>query len=151
MKDNEPTQREDIQRSIQRFSDPDVYQAVMLASSPEAAKKIVESLPGIRELVAVGTDAGTTVADLLKKEEVLNNKLLSSVVLYLAWKIPTPQTQEALARLIISHKFRGINSQLAAEAFLTSSGIDVPRRDSISAALREARKFEDSRTGGSRP
>jgi len=118
----------------------------MLASSPAAAKKIVESLPGVRELVGLGTDAGTSVADLLQKEEVLNNKLLTSIALYLAWRIPTEQTKEALARLIISRRFRGINSQLAAEAFLTSAGIQVPREDFISAALREAQKLEPKDT-----
>jgi len=151
MKDNEPTKREAIQREIQKFLDPDVYQAVMLASSPAAAKKIVESLPGVRELVGLGTDAGTSIAELLQKEEVLNNKLLTSIALYLAWRIPNPETHEELARLIISRRFRGINSELAAEAFLTSAGIDVPREDRISAALREAKNFEDRKTRESRP
>jgi hypothetical protein len=150
MKYEEPTKRRAIQKAIQKFSDPDVYQAVMLASSPEAAKKIVESLPGVRELVEAGTDAGGSVADLLQKEEVLTNKLLTSIALYLAGRIPTAETQTALARLIISRRFRGINSQLAAEVFLTSSGIDVGKQDLVSTALREARKFEARKTGGPR-
>lgn len=146
MKNKEPTQRKAIQRAIKRFSDPDVYYQVMLASSPAAARKIVESLPGVRELVEVGPDAGSSVVDLLQKEETLNNKLLSSIALYLAWRIPSQESKETLARLIISRRFTGINSQLAAEAFLKSAGIEVRREDAISTALREAQKLKPKDT-----
>ena len=104
----------------------------MGASTPGAAKKIIETLPGVRELADLGPAAGKAVLDFLQTEETLNNYRLSAVALYLLQRFPSPEVAQALAPYIISGRFRVVNSQLAAEAFLTSVGIEVPREEAIS-------------------
>lgn len=127
-----------IRTAIDRFSDRRVYRQIMLASSPNAAKKIAESLPGVRDLVAIGPDAGPAVIDLLDREAAKDNQLVT-IALYLLWRIPTDGTTGTLARQIVTRQFTGINAELAAEVFLQSLGTDVKEEDRVAAALREAK------------
>jgi len=115
---------EAIQSAMEDLSSPAVYNQVMLASSPEAAKVIVESLPGARELLEIGPEAGGTILDFLQHENTLKNYKLSAIALWLLSRIPTPNTSQILAGLIVSGKFSGINKVLAAEVFLKSLGIE---------------------------
>ena len=50
MEENEATER--IRYAVEKFSDPDVYYQVMLASSPEIAKDTIETLPGVNSIPA---------------------------------------------------------------------------------------------------
>src|SRR5687768_9199847 len=128
-------------QSINRFSDPDVNFRVMGASTPGAAKKIIETLPGVNELVHLGPQASKPVLNFLQQEETLKNHRLSAVALYLLERLPSPEATQVLAGYINARTFRGINSQLAAEAFLKSVGIEVRREKAIATALVEARKY----------
>lgn len=127
-----------IREAIERLSDRRVNRQIMLASSPDAAKKIAESLPGVKELVEIGSEAGPAALDLLNREAANDNQLVT-IALYLLWKIPTDTTTDNLARRIVSREFTGINAELAAEAFLHSLGTDVKKEDRVKAALREAK------------
>jgi hypothetical protein len=126
-----------IQTAINRFSDRKVYRQLMLASSPDAAKKIAESLPGVKDLIDIGPDAGPAVIDLLNREAPNDNNLVT-IALYLLWRIPTATTTDTVATHISSRKFTGINNELAADVFLDSIGTDVDQEDRVSTALREA-------------
>ena len=127
-----------IQSAISRFSDREVNGELLLASSPEAAKKIAESLEGVNELVAIGQDAAPAVLDLLNREAPNDNNLVT-IALYLLWLIPKDTTiTDTLARHISTRQFKGINGELAAEVFLDSIGIDVDQEDRFATALRQA-------------
>ncbi|HTG92410.1 MAG TPA: hypothetical protein VL866_07485 [Pyrinomonadaceae bacterium] len=129
-----------IQTAIARFSPRSVHRQLMLASSPDAAKKIAESLPGVKDLVEIGPPAGQAALDLLNQEGVKDNELVT-IALYLLWKIPTPTATDSLTRSISARQFTGINAELAAEVFLDSIGTDVAEReDRVADALREAKK-----------
>jgi hypothetical protein len=130
-----------IQKAIKRFSDPKVNTEVWAASNPGMAKKIIELLPGVSDLVENGSEAGKAVLDLLQKEETLNDDRLSAISLYILQRFPTEEVKRVLARQISLRRFTGFNSQLAAEAFLTSAGIEVRNEDAIAVALREAKKL----------
>lgn len=140
MTDVEATE-ERIKKAIERFSDPDIYLRVIFASTPEAARKIIESLPGVMEMIDIGSEAGRAVLSFLEGEEILVGDQLSSIALYLLQRIPTKEATQPLARLIKSSKFTGVNRHLAAEAFLTSSGIETISEDPLLVALREAENF----------
>ena len=129
-----------IREAIDRFSDRRVNRELMLASSPDAAKKIAESLPGVRDLIAIGPEAVPAALDLLNREAAQDNQLVT-IALYVLWKIPTETTRQPLARYIVSREFTGINAELAAEVFLDSTGIDAPHDDRFKTALREAKKL----------
>lgn len=129
-----------IQAAIDRFSDREVYGELMLASSPAAAKKIAESLPGVKDLVAIGPDAGPAVQDLLNREATNDNQL-TTIALYLLSRMPTDtRTTDSLARPLASQQFTGINAELAGEVFLNSLGQDVNQEDRYTTAVREAKK-----------
>ncbi|HEY8223951.1 MAG TPA: hypothetical protein VIG25_01655 [Pyrinomonadaceae bacterium] len=129
-----------IQAAIDRFSDREVYGELMLASSPAAAKKIAESLPGVKDLVAIGPDAGPAVQDLLNRE-ASNDNQLTTIALYLLSRMPTDtRTTDSLARPLASQQFTGINAELAGEVFLNSLGQDVNQEDRYTTAVREAKK-----------
>lgn len=128
-----------IRKAIDRFSERRVYRQMRLASSPNAAKKIAESLPGVGELLQIGPPAGPAVVDLLNQEASKDNQIVS-IALYLLWRIPADQTVDTLTRQIASRQFTGINAELAAETFLHSLGTDVGEEDRVKAAFREAKK-----------
>jgi hypothetical protein len=132
-----------IQAAIARFSPRSVHRQLMLASSPDAAKKIAESLPGVKDLVEIGPPAGQAALDLLNQEASKDNELVT-IALYLLWKIPTPTATESLSNRILSRQFTGINAELAAEVFLDSVGTDVAQKeDRVAEAFREAKKRID--------
>lgn len=130
-----------IQTAIARFTPRPVNRRLMLASSPDAAKKIAESLPGVKDLIEIGAPAGQAALDLLNREASNDNELVT-IALYLLWKIPTPAATDSLSNRIASRHFTGINAELAAEVFLDSIGTDVAHReDQVADALREAKKL----------
>jgi hypothetical protein len=134
-----------IKTAIARFSVRTVNRQLMLASSPEAAKKITESLPGVKELIEIGPKAGLAALDLLN-QEVSNDNQLVTIALYLLWRIPTQPATDALARDIVARQFTGINAELAAEVLLDSLGTDVAQQeDRVVAALREAKKITEKK------
>jgi hypothetical protein len=139
MKENEAAER--IRYAVEKFSDPDVYYQVMLASSPEIAKDTIETLPGVKELVELGPEGGKVALNLLEDERFAGNDNIASIALYVVEQVPPPNAKETLARLITSQWFSGINTQLAAETFLRSAGIDAFQEDAIGTAAREAEKI----------
>jgi hypothetical protein len=131
-----------VLHALENFVNPDIHKRLMLASSPQAARKIIESLPGMKDLIEIGPEAGRYILDFFQKEETQENENLSSVALYLFQRIPMEEAVQPLAKSLASGKFTGINSSLAAQAFLTSAGIDAGDEDPVSAATREAEKFK---------
>ena len=129
-----------VQSAIARFSDRKVYRKLMLASSPDAAKKIAHGLPGVKDLIDIGPDAGPAVLDLFNRE-VTNDNHLVTIALYLLWRIPTDGTTDSLAKYVAAQQLTGINAELAAEVFLNSTGIDAPHEDRFKTAVREAKKL----------
>lgn len=129
-----------IREAIDRFSERRVNRQLMLASSPDAAKKIAESLPGVKDLIEIGPEAGPAALDLLTREAANDNQLVT-IALYVLWKIPAATTTETLARHLVSREFSGINAELAAEVFLNSTGVEAPHEDRFTTALREAKKL----------
>jgi hypothetical protein len=133
---------EAIQYAIERFSKPSVHLRVTLASSPEAAKVIVGALPGVKELIEVGPEAaGAALALLRTDEDDLASENLSTIGLYVLHHISTPETTQALAQMVAEDSFTGINNQLAAEAYLRSSGIKAAPKDAVAVAKKSAKKF----------
>lgn len=134
--------QEKIAHAIDEFSDPDIYLRLMLASSPQAALKIIESFPGVNQLIEIGPEAGRMVLEFFQHGKAQSDERLSSIALFLLNKIPTAEAAQPLARMISSEAFSGINRQLAARAFLTAAEIQSGDEDPIEVARREAENFK---------
>lgn len=140
------TRQELIARAVRRFTDPEVYADVALASTPEAARKIIESLPGVQELIALGPEAGEAVLGLLEQDEAADDDdgddELYSVALYVLQRAPTEKSVRPLADAISAGRFSGINLHLAADALLTSARVEVVSGDTVAAAIEAAERLK---------
>ncbi|HEY0319573.1 MAG TPA: hypothetical protein VGC66_01240 [Pyrinomonadaceae bacterium] len=137
----EEMRRETIKLAIDKLWEPDIYVRVMLASSPEVARMIIEELPGVRELIDIGAEAGKAALDLFESGRTNKNHLVTSISLYLLQRIPTKEAAQPLARFIRSEEFTCVNRELLADAFLSSAGIETVSDDPMSIAFKEAEKF----------
>lgn len=139
MKDE--SSQQDFDRAFEELSQPDVYSELMLASSPEAAMKIAESLGPVEKLVELGADAGSDLLQLLQDREA--NDYVKTAALYVVLRTRPPGAREELGQLILSGSFKGMGSELASRAFLNFSEIDAPREQAIDVAFREAQKLQN--------
>src|SRR5262249_2257380 len=57
---------ETVRNALESISRPEVHYQVLLASTPDVAMDIVEMLPGVKELVALGLEAGEAALSLWK-------------------------------------------------------------------------------------
>jgi hypothetical protein len=114
---------ESIQSAVEQLSRPEVHLRVTLASSPEAALVICSRLPGVKQLVEAGSEAANTALQLLQTDdESMKSDSLSTIGLYLLHHINTPETKRVLAEAVVNDRFHGLNRDLAASAFLQSTG-----------------------------
>lgn len=130
---------EEVQEAIATLSEPGVYVQVAYASTPEALRVIIESLPGIEELLAIGPEAGRAALNLLESQETDNE--LSSIALYLLQRIPTPEAAKVLATAFSHGEFTGLNMHLAADALLTYADVEEVSDDHLTSAFRAAEKL----------
>ena len=137
---------EDIQTAIARLSDPKVNYRLDLASTPHVARRIIQSLPGVKKLSEGGPETEAAFLELLQNENTLQDENLSAISVYILWSYPSERVKVALAKPISERKFRGMSAQLASETFLKAAGIEALPEDAITVALREAKRFlhEDS-------
>lgn len=133
---------EAIQAAIARLSDPKVNFRLDLASTPHVAKRIIQSLPGVKELSETGPEAEEAFVALLQDENTLQDENLSAISVHILESYPSERVKLALAKPISASRFRGMSSQLAAETFLKAAGIEALREDAIAVALREAKKYQ---------
>jgi hypothetical protein len=118
-----------IEAAVANLSDPNEQYKVMLASSPEVAKLIIEGLPGVQELLALGPEAAGRVAlDLLNRQE---NEALSGIALYILQRASHEETAPELASAIRENKFSGINLHLAADALLSAAKFESLTGDPV--------------------
>jgi hypothetical protein len=134
-----------IEKALQRLSDPKVNYRVDLASTPHVAKRIIQSLPGVKRLTQDGPEAEKAILALLQDEEKLEDRNLSAIGLYILESYPSDEVKYALAKPISVRRFRGLNSQLAADTFLKAAGIPARGQEAIAIAHREARKIQKER------
>jgi hypothetical protein len=124
-----------VDGAVAGFSDPSEQYKVMLASSPDVAKLIIEALPGVQELLALGPEvAGRVALDLLRKEETQENEALSGIALYILQRASSEETVTELASAVRENKFSGINLHLAADALLSASKFESLAGDPVVAA-----------------
>lgn len=138
---DEQVTQEAVRELIERLSEPDVYVELMLASTEEVRRTIIETLPWVRDLIAIGPKAEKAVLEFFSRDETQNNDQLSGIALYLLQRIPSEKAVRPLARYIRSGKVPAINRDLAAQAFLTSADIDVAGEDPVSVAFNMAERF----------
>lgn len=132
-----------IDEAVTKFIDPSVQYRVMLASSPEVAKLIIERLPGVQELLALGSEvAGKAAVELLNKEETQENEALSGIALHILEMASHEETAPDLARAVRENKFSGINQHLAADALLSAAKAEPLTTDKIKAAKVIAEEFK---------
>ena len=131
-----------IDRSVALFLNPEVYLLVGLASTPEVARSIIETLPGVQELIKQGPEAVPAILDVLKLAQQGNNQHLLGIALYLLQRIPTEAAVETLARGISDGDFNGINLHLAADALIASADIQNVNEDPVLVAIREAENLK---------
>jgi hypothetical protein len=127
--------------ALERLYDRDVRVELMLASRPEVRRAIIESLPSVKELLELGPEAGPDILNFFEREDIQADDGLAGVALYLLQRIPSEQAVKPLARYLKSGKLSGMNSELAAQAFLTTARIESVNDDPVSVAIREADKF----------
>jgi hypothetical protein len=135
-----------IQAAIARLSDPKVNYRLDLASTPHVAKRIIESLPGVKELSESGPEAEEAFLELLRYETTLQDEHLSAISVHILESYPSERVKVALAKPISDRKFIGMSTQLAAETFLKAAGIEALQEDAIKIAMREAKKYQMSNT-----
>ena len=133
---------EAIQTAIARLSDPRVNYVLDLASTPHVAKRIIRSLPGVKELSETGPEAEKAVIQLLQDDHTLDDENLSAIGVQILESYPTERVKLALAEPIRARRFRGLSTQLAAETFLKAAGIEALRKDAVAVAFREAKKYQ---------
>jgi len=128
--------------AIEQLYDRDVRAELMLASRPEVRRAIIESLPSVKELIEIGPEAAPVILDFFEREATQTDDELAGVALYLLQRIPSNQAVRPLARYLRSGKLSGMNSELAAQAFLTTVGIETVSEDPIAVAFKAAEKFQ---------
>lgn len=129
--------------AIEDLSRPEVYSELMLASTPEAAMKIAQSLEPVQKLIEMGADAGSQVLDLLQRGETLENDYVTTAELYVVSQTAPPGGKEVLARLIANGSFDGINNDLSSRTFLNFAGIEATREETRDVAFREAQNLQN--------
>ncbi len=134
----EETKQALIDKAIRSFSDPSAYLEVLLASTPEAAEKIIEAIPGVQELLALGPEATPAVVNFLESAETQASEERSSIALYLLQRIPTEVAVDSLANAISERRFTGISLHLAADALLNVTNVEPISEDRVAEALRVA-------------
>ena len=128
--------------AIEQLYHRDVRAELMLASRPEVRRAIIESLPSVKELIEIGPEAGPAILDFFERDATQADDELAGVALYLLQRIPSDKAVRPLARYLRSGKLSGMNSELAAQAFLTTVGIETVSEDPVAAALKAAEKFQ---------
>ena len=128
-------------RALERLSDPQINSAVLLASSPDAARVIIKSLPGVKRLANDGSEAARAVLDWLNREETISDDRKAAISLYVLDHYQSEQVTLTLAKHISDRRFTAFNSRLAADAFLKSAGIEAKRGEAVAVARREAKKI----------
>lgn len=134
--------KEAITKAIDQLQNPDVRVELKLASTPEVRRAIIASIPAVRELVEMGPEASQDVLALFEREESAENEELIGVALYLLQRVPTREAARPLARFLQSDRLTIFNTDLAAQAFLQSAGIETISEDPFSLALRESDNFK---------
>jgi hypothetical protein len=131
------------EQAVAMFSDPGVYHEVMLASSPDVAKLLVESLPGVQELLDLGPEvSGRVAVDLLRKAEAEESEAMSRIALYILQRASREETVSELASAVRENKFSGINMHLAADALLSASNFEPLTGDPVTEARALAEKIK---------
>lgn len=143
--ENEEMMNQAIEEAIGKFSSPDVYYTVMLASSPETARQIIATLPGVGDLIEIGNAAAPKILYFFNQEETQSNDILSGIALYLLQRIPVSEALQPVAKFLSTHQLTMITAELASAAFLTLAGIEVVDENPMSVALREAPKYAGGR------
>jgi hypothetical protein len=138
---NEEMIKQAIQEAIGKFSNPDVYYMVMLASSPETAREIIATLPGVADLIEIGRVAVPEILNFFEQEETQANDILAGIALYLLQRIPMSEALEPVANFLATQELTMITAEMAPAAFLTIAGIEVIDENPLSVALREALKY----------
>ena len=131
----------EIKDAIERLRDPRIKYRVNLASSPEVAKDIVDSLPGVKELKEEGPEAAKAVLELLEDEETLQDSNLTTISLRILQSYPSENVKLALAKRISQRRFRGFNRNFAAETFLRAAGIET-HDNPVRVAIEEATRLQ---------
>jgi hypothetical protein len=131
-----------IDRALTNLADPKVNYRIDLASTPHVAGRIIQSLPGVKELIEDGPAVADALLSRLNEDQVLDDEYFASISLHILWHYPSERVKRALATPITQRRFSGFSSQFAAEAFLRAAGIDTTSEKAIATALREARKLE---------
>ena len=131
-----------IQRAIANLADPQVNFRIDLASTPHVASRIIQSLPGVKELSEDGPAVEAALLALLNDDQIYQDEYFASIGLHILSSYPSERVKLALAKPIRERKFRGFSSQFAAEAFLKAAGIQTPSEKAIATALHEAKKLD---------
>lgn len=135
------TSVEDFVRSaLERLSEPDVYLRLMVASTPEVTRKIIADLPGVDELISIGPVAAQGALAVFEREAERRNHFLTNIMSYILQSIPTPEAARPLAKFLVAKQVNCFDSDLIAEAFVASHGIEVVS-DLRGVAFREAQKL----------
>lgn len=130
-----------IELALTNLADPKVNSRIDLASTPYVAARIIERLPGVKELTEDGPAVADAVLSRLNDDQVQDDEYFLSISLHILSHYPSESVKRALAGPIVERKFSGFSSQFAAEAFLKAAGIDTRSEKAIATALREARKL----------
>ena len=129
---------ETIRHAFEKISDPEVYSRLAYASTPEARRVFIESLPGIEELVLEGSEAESAILRFFQSDETRQNDALTGIALYLLQRLPSDDAARPLAEYLTSGNISSFNSDLAVQAFLSNAGIDIIDEDPKTVAFREA-------------
>ena len=129
--------------ALETLSEPSVYVQVAYASTPDAARMIIESLPAVGELLSLGPEAGRAALRLLEREGEEGDDELTSIALYVLQRVPTEGAGKLLAEAFTRQQFSGLNQYLAAEALLTYADVEKVSEDTLTAATRAAEKLKE--------
>lgn len=115
-------QEGDVNELLAKLYEDGVRFKLMLGSSDEVKKAIIENLPEVKNLKQLGKKAGRAALELFEKEGTQKDDQLTGILLHLL-QLEQVGVGEAVGPLIVylsRKKGSRLNRELAAQAFLTS-------------------------------
>ncbi|WP_026713523.1 CHAP domain-containing protein [Flavobacterium daejeonense] len=133
--------KEDIKKMFDEIKNPDNYIRVILASSPEVARAIIQDLYGVEEISNLGEAMKKELINAFESDEAQNNETLMAILLYIIQRNPFPEFKEPLSKLVLENKFSFLIKEMLPSAFLSVLGVDFIQSCPFDVAVAEAKKI----------
>jgi hypothetical protein len=130
-----------VEIAVATLGERKTYLKVALASTPSVARRIIQELPDVRDVVALGDAAAAKVLEVFERADVRANDMLAGILLYCLQIHGVRGAVSSVARFIVERPLTMITREMAPAAFLVLAGISIESESPLDVALREAPRF----------